>query len=496
MNKIIIIMNLLAFFTIISCDNKELPKDIDNIPKNHTDKITDKKTNDMVFIFENDDIECTDFISKYFEKYKDHSLFLNNFPYSDYLKYIDLKDTETLENDLLFIHEHVGRSYEFFKQLINEYIVINISNLDGIIELALLYLNINNNKMSKDTFVNYQISKKYNKIGRYILHRVSIHLSENKNNITKNELDKYLKTLKKYNIIFRNNEPVKNLCHKTIKLQEYNKYYPVFVSDGSVIYILRVFRLIEGGSNKNLGYSIWIDKDYINTKYFADEGTAFTVYERFSEFNTNKKNIILAASGGFINKFKQPEGLTAENGKIINASLLYDRDALLLFDNYNIERLINLKLNTIKFNDNLTINNPREDLKSYSLLIDYIKENKLTVYQSQLLAYDNTVLYINNFNKKERRLFCSVKNTIDNKQYYVIFNYDYPVSLYDSAVCTFDYLNKDKYYIDYIINMDTGGFNILEVYNNNNKAMAELRGIMNIRRAVNLLVFYIKEEVE
>ncbi|MCP5501364.1 MAG: hypothetical protein H7A25_15795 [Leptospiraceae bacterium] len=160
------------------------------------------------------------------------------------------------------------------------------------------------------------------------------------------------------------------------------------------------------------------------------------------------------------------------------------------------ELLINLKRKNIKLPISSTksekIENPLENLMSYSQLLIWSQNKNITAFQSQLLAYSDKLLIEQNkspYELRERRLFAAVLDKKDNKLHHIIFNFSSNHNLFDAAREVYSMLKIRKKKIEFIINLDVGSYNILEIYNLPKTSYSNLKGTINIKKATNLVVW-------
>ena len=155
-------------------------------------------------------------------------------------------------------------------------------------------------------------------------------------------------------------------------------------SGGPGVEIQRIF-------NKDgdpIGQAINLKRPCLKAKYFAHND----VYNKYLRYKRGK-NIVLATSGGFTNHAFQPEGLTVENGDIVNAVMMPDRHGLVCVEKTGAIRVLNLKRNRFHLpHTNKQIQSPLSSLKSYSELIKWCRKTDATLFQTQLLAYSDTLL--------------------------------------------------------------------------------------------------------
>ena len=205
----------------------------------------------------------------------------------------------------------------------------------------------------------------------------------------------------------------------------------------------------------------------------------------------NNLQLRIALTGGYINSFGGQEGLTIENGNIINAVLMKNRDGLVLIENNGVVHAINLKDGSfILPNTNKKKIDPLHSIIDYAELIKWSKLNKATFFQTHLFAFKNKIL----INKKtankllrERRLLVLVKHQKSDKTFDIIINIREGVSIAYITEKVFDLLRTKKYKVKAILNLDVGGQDIMEVYNERGKKV--LNAPLSISNSKNLLFY-------
>ena len=244
---------------------------------------------------------------------------------------------------------------------------------------------------------------------------------------------------------------------------------------------VRIYRLSDG--NKSIGHSIWLSRPYLAVKYFAD-GNVFT------KFKATPK-VILATTGGFTNTFNQPEGLTVENGNIVNAVMMRDRHGLVLVSNQGMN-VINLKNDNFRLPRSKTIINPLNSLLAYSELLNWCKHSNATIFQTQLLAYGDSVLISAEKAKtqlRERRLLTLVSDNKTHEIHHIIFNITESYNLAIIAQEVYKIVKSRNKKVEAILNLDVGAYDILKVFDDNGNELSIVKGTQQISKATNLIIY-------
>ena len=240
-------------------------------------------------------------------------------------------------------------------------------------------------------------------------------------------------------------------------------------------------------------FKIDIDTN-LKVKYIVDHSSSGEIELKINQLK-NQHNVFLVASAGYINKNYEntktfPVGFSSKNGKIINQTILLNRlHAMVFLENNSI--LIS-KIDK----GNINLKNKSFDLNNALELYRYknaIKENELSAFQTHLLIWENKLEYfdtINNINfKRERRFLAHVEDSI-GKQSYVIVNIPNWMKLKEASAFTKQYLNNNEsFFIKTMINLDTGGQDVFEIYSKN-KEKININGQAHINEAITVLVFY------
>jgi hypothetical protein len=240
----------------------------------------------------------------------------------------------------------------------------------------------------------------------------------------------------------------------------------------------------------------------IKAKYFAakDPYTNQNVYERFYNWKRSK-NIIAYSSGTYMDQYGKPEGLTIDNGIVVNKSKKdWDGLAIVYADG-------GIAVSNIK-EGNLTItyssNNSKQsiDLKNqfqFEQFIKWAEAEEATVFQTHLLAFNNELKIkdpsFSNCsqckNKRERRFLAAVKDENGDVSHILINNLNLENTLYQGALKTLDYLKEfAELEVIFLINLDTGYQDVFQFYNSDGTFHTKLKGKAPINQAVNLLVYY------
>ena len=476
----------------------------------------------FILIFHNIAFTQSDIMKTYYSNhnYLTYEAFVSSFPYKNYLDSVNFTDFQTIQADRYYIYQRYNEGDLFIYNLGENFIKlypVSIKDLDSKTTIGESYLSMNKG-FHPGVNIIYQI------VGYYILGRVAIKIEDEISNgnfdvnlQSNQQLIKRLETNKVFisqkestfqkiqnrNIKYtlkRIWEKVLEFCNKIIDWSERlffkksniptKKYRPNFqqIEQKSFFSIknntdkgVRIFRLADG--NKSIGHSIWLSRPFLKVKYYADKNV-------FNKYKSSQK-VILATTGGFSNLSHQPEGLTIENGNIINAVLMRDRHGLVLVNAGGLN-IINLKNESFRLPKSKIIINPLNSLLAYSELLDWGRTTNATIFQTQLLAYSDSVLINQDKAKtqlRERRLLTLVSDNKTGEVHHIVFNI---TESYNLAVITkevFKIVKSRNKKVVAILNLDVGDYDILKIFDENGIELNTVKGTKHISKATNLIVY-------
>jgi hypothetical protein len=247
-----------------------------------------------------------------------------------------------------------------------------------------------------------------------------------------------------------------------------------------------------------IGQSIWISRSErkINAKYFAYKQFGKSIHDRYQEWKDGKK-LVLSCSGAYTYSKREeyPTGITVDNGNIVNRSIRDDMDALVLVYATGGIAVSDLDDGDLYLGSLQKRVNIRERNDKYEFL-SWAEEEQATVFQSHLLAYTNKLRIgeESDDDRAHRRILTLVKNE-EGELFHVIFNIREDVALYDISYTLFHYLRNKKNEVIAMVNLDTGAYDILEVYDEENDKIEGIHGdrSFSIRKATNLITYYYED---
>ena len=237
----------------------------------------------------------------------------------------------------------------------------------------------------------------------------------------------------------------------------------------------------------------------IKAKYFAAQDfNGNNVYSRYLEWKKYNPNVVLFSSGTYMDDRGNPQGLTIDNGTIVNQTLIYNKmDALVVVYASGGIAVSNLKDGDLRININGTnrILDIRKNPNDLDDFIEWAASQRATVFQTHLLVYKNQLKidsYTSKKDERERRFLAVGKNE-DGKVVHSIVHCPQYSSLYEGSKKVLDFLSTAKHLdITFMINLDNGAQDVFELYNSNCTLNGSIKGQLDPRRAVNLLTYYFK----
>lgn len=255
---------------------------------------------------------------------------------------------------------------------------------------------------------------------------------------------------------------------------------------------VKVYTLQEGYSQ--VGHSIWLSRasKRMSAAYFS----AGDVYNNHKTWSRGKE-VFLTCSGAFSDDLDKtdgalPVGINIENGYAKNRKVKKDgMDALVIV--YATGGIVvsdltagDLYLNSL--GKKLDIRASTTDKYDF---LEWAKDEQATVFQTQLLVYNNKLKIDERGrkNKRERR-FLALATTNSGQLYHIVFDLPEGTYLYDGAQKVLAHLNAQDMDVTAVLNLDTGAYNVLKVNTGDDEVDQELKGKTSISRAVNLLSYY------
>ncbi len=472
--------------------------------------------------------------------------FIKTFPYYTYLQTVGFTDFHTLQQDRLFLWKHLGDGDDFLYYLGENFITYyppSLAYLDTVIALGEAYI-----AEKPQLGINTATNEVYQIIGYYILGQVAQLLkkeirsgnfdpkhSQNAQLIKRLEKNRIYVTIERgtlqnilYNVKqgkwdyvanrawlkFREAEqkisnrydallgpdffqdvyymdaaaPTVSKTAPRLKLNGFRRYY-----QNRNGHDVEIFTVRDASNTSDIGHAIWLRRPGLKAVYFAYQNVTAKYRQWAKRYN---KTVALATTGGFTNVHRKPEGLTIENGTIVNAVLMPDRDGLVIVHKSGGISVINLKRTAIKLSLGsqavLTIDNPLHSLIAYSKLLHWCKEHKATLFQTQLLAYSDRLLIDVGKARgqlRERRLLALVRDRSTSTLHHIIFDIPTPHNLAIIAKEVFDLLQRRQKKVEAILNLDVGSYNILRVFEPNGRLLPQPHGPVDINKATNLIIY-------
>lgn len=239
------------------------------------------------------------------------------------------------------------------------------------------------------------------------------------------------------------------------------------------------------------GYTLHVYDFDINqgtkVKYFAQLG-----YQQYQSWQYGKKVSLLCAGAfsEFWTKDSAPVGFTIDNGRVANRDMDSIMDGFVMIINGKIDviDLDNLEAGFITDDGTFLKGNPRSNMMTRAMLLKEAVESNATIFQTQLLYSkdkSNNFQYLNYGSKRERRFLAIAKKR--SNEHYIIIDIPTPGKLNLLAKYSYESLVWLGFRVEYLLNLDTGGKNILYVKQNGEM---DKKGTVHAREATNLIILY------
>jgi hypothetical protein len=422
--------------------------------------------------------------------------FVAQFPFEAYLKKYPITDLASIENHRVFLEERKQTGDIFFCRVFETYIS---SLADEKVKIqAQRFLETGLYCLTVQVTPNTSYFDIYHVVGYHLLGKAARILESKKSRFTDQEYAEMRRQLEDNHVLLTveestwtkiKNRPLghtfKRAWEKFFSSDEYDNLILRPLVTEAVMSETKLFDMFEG--DKYVGAAVWMHRDEVKCRYLAEKNIA-KQYDQIKQGNF----VLAVTSGGFTNDQRQPEGLTFQNGQIINTILMPDRDGLVIIEATGRIRVCNIKKGIILPQTNKKIK-PLQSLIDYIDLVAWCKRNKATVFQTQLLALGDELLIDPEKADKElrERRFVAVSRSHDRPEevHYIIFNFKESKQLAIAAIEVFRALQKRGKKVEAILNLDVGSFNILEVYNAHSQALPQIQGTKPVVNATNLLVF-------
>jgi len=253
----------------------------------------------------------------------------------------------------------------------------------------------------------------------------------------------------------------------------------------------RLSKLIK--TARSYGKGIWfLNDDKLGLDYSACQRNGDRTLRPYDQIQNRRKGdlILLQSSANYHSEINNSQiGLCVDNGKVVNRNWTSNMDALVLIKDgicqvYDTRQKNNFS--SLGLSGHLTYYSFRSELVAAS------ERQKASLFQTHLLVINNS-LQIKPTEKKRlavRKLQCKVTNS-KQEQFLVFFYIDTGDYLYDAARGIKQHLNNQGYSIDYMINLDTGINDALELNKDLNQCPGGLpQGDGSVKNSINLLTVY------
>ncbi|GAA4318780.1 hypothetical protein [Flaviaesturariibacter amylovorans] len=232
----------------------------------------------------------------------------------------------------------------------------------------------------------------------------------------------------------------------------------------------------------------------VKTKFFAQNA-----YARYQEWKKNRE-VLLVTVGAFSDSWEmdaRPVGMCIDEGTVVSRVADPRMDGIVLMYPTGETTIADLGARSvyIRTDAGKEVLSPRESSVDRVRLLDWAEKNRVTLFQTQLLfsSFRPAAKPDLNYGEKRERRFLALC-TKGGSEHQVVVDAPSDLTLNLSAAYAKEILEHDGFRVSFLLNMETGGRNILHAYNGAylqdlqpNASNAEAR----IERSTNLLVFYI-----
>lgn len=228
---------------------------------------------------------------------------------------------------------------------------------------------------------------------------------------------------------------------------------------------VKVYKLRDGF--KDVGHSIWISRESgrAKAKYFAHKLGNQLPHHRYTMWRVNgDREVILKSSGAYATGwggYDKPVGVTVDNGVIVNENYDSRMDGLVIVyatGGIAISNIEDGDLYLQSLGRKIDIRN-QYDLQQF---LQWAKKEDATVFQMHLMAYKNDLKAGRNGSKSSARRKFLVLAKDGGELFHSIFYFkNKSYTLYESSNSLLNYLKGRGMDVIAMINLDTGGFDIL-----------------------------------
>lgn len=250
---------------------------------------------------------------------------------------------------------------------------------------------------------------------------------------------------------------------------------------------VQVIKLKKNGTE--YGHAVFLlrgeSNNRVKAKYFAKN--AYSAYQQWKQ----NKDIVLVSSGAYSTSWNSdatPVGLCVDNGEIVNRNIENSMDGLVIVEAVGGVRVSDIDKKDLYLQSIGKQISPRDDK---FLLMNWGRDENATIFQTHLLAYTDG-LRINpsrsSQNTATRRLL--VLGFFDNKLFHAVFHITKDQTLYQATKDVMETMNNIGIKVVSILNLDTGGKDILEVFDDSRSKIPYIMGKEKVEIATNLLIYY------
>lgn len=255
-------------------------------------------------------------------------------------------------------------------------------------------------------------------------------------------------------------------------------------------YAVHLFQ-IKAPEGKTIGHVIWMQRPNVRACYFSYSESGSVSAEFLSWRARTRAHLVAVTTGGYTNSANRPEGLTAQNGYIVNPVLMPDRDGLVVVDPKGGILVANLQLNEFILPQLATPLSLRKSVVSLMAFIEWLRDNQATVFQTHLLSFGDNILIDPRRapNQLRERRILMLTRDVHRVIYHVLVDIRESISLSHLTQELYAMAKQRHQTVEAMLNLDVGSFDILEVYDERGLRLTAPLGQVPLRNATNLLVY-------
>lgn len=442
--------------------------------------------------------------------------FLGAFPYDQYLRTVAFTDFQTLQQHRTLLWKRYGDGDQFLYHLgdaFNRLYPVGIADLSVKVAIGEAYL-------APKQGLNQRQSEIYQIIGFYLLGQVARKLEDaiakKQLDIQNPEVSAFVNRLKQNRVHIQISESTWDKVRRRIRQGDWKYIFgriwdktrerfrwgkknkpqaSLSLNSYHQLGCGQVFQ-VDRKAKQAVGYAIWMSRPQVKAHYFAQGSGSNTLYQNFRQWQGQQGGrLLLFTTGGFTNIHGMPEGLTIQEGALVNAVIMPDRHGLVIVERSGGVRVINLQSANILLpygSKAYRIGSPLNSLVAYADLIRWAKATNATLFQTQLLAFgDQLMIHPGRarYQLRERRSLALVRSPQTQELFHVIFHFPTPYDMAEMAQDIHQVFQARGLKLEALLNLDVGSYDILECFNRQGHSIPTLKAPVPVQQATNLIVY-------